>query len=824
MVCYKLFHHRFLAILAVICAVGGIAPQALAEKIIFDMDIIQNRGFDPHLATQFQDGARFPEGESQVSLVLNGRQRGKVDANFDAQGELCVTESLLRQARLRVPFIFSPDNQCVTVTSLWPQGVVTAQPDSNTLTLVLPESAISDRSDYEDWEHGGLGGVLNYNAQYLVSQAPTNHFNFWQIPTEAGFNAGDWIVRSNQIWSRSDNDATRFRHQSAWAERTLYGIKSRLRTGRFTLTGNTLGVGRILGLQLTPETALYKNVGAAAVMGVADSSSVIEIRQSGVLLYSTTVPPGPFILNDFSLLNTHTELQLTQVGSDGNRHQYTIPSGAYLTGASTVMPGIAFGLGRWDQEGYDQHPLVSTLSRGWQILPHFGLQTDFLYSPHYRALGITADLQLGEQSISVNSELMSAASHHGVINTLAVSRPLADNASISLNVSSQSNGFRNFSESMLKNDAGPRNRIQYGPTLNWYNDLLGSFAISWNRSKLSDGSHSDYAQLGWTRRVGKGYLSVTASRNNGGWNNRHQDTIFASWQLPLGEKTSLNTWVNHSGMDTRYGTRFTRRENADVYWNVSAERAHDDGRNSFSAGISQTTPWSQLSGNASYDSDRYRSLSLQSNGSIVLHQQGLLFSPYRTADTFAVVQAGQQKGVKIDTSAGTVRTNSKGYALVPAISSWGVSTLQIDTTSLKKNVDVTNALAEMSVARGAVSDVNFQIVSTRRVLVNVRDTAGQYLPAKLGVYDLASNFITVTSDNGTLFIADAQPDMTLVVEQESGEMCRLTLSNLPAHPSDGPGLYETIDSVCIPPLTTLEDEENDHETDLSATLAGGIDA
>lgn len=795
---YKLFYPLFPVVLAVACVFGGALPAAFAEKVTFDMDIIRDRGFDPNIATQFQDGARFLQGETQVSLLLNGHARGKVLALFDAQGELCVTKTLLRQAGLRTPLIFSPDDNCLTVTSLWPQGEVTAQPDTNTLILILPEDAVSDRSNYDDWEHGGLGGVLNYNAQYLTSQAANSRYSFWQMPTEAGFNVNDWVVRSSQTWSRSDDDATRFRHQSAWAERTLYGMKSRLRTGRFTLSGNGLGVGRILGLQVTPETALYKNVGVAVVTGIADSSSVIEIRQSGVLLHSTTVPPGPFTLNDFSLLNTHTDLQITQVGSDGHQQQYTIPFSAYLTGGSTVTPGIAWGLGRWDQEGYDQHPFVSTLSRGWQVLPRLGVQTDFLYSTHYQALGLTTATQLGEQSVSLNSVLMSGASHHGVMNSLSVSRALGERASVSLSASTQSNGYRDFSESMQKNDNGPRNQTQYGPSVNWYNDLLGSFALSWTRSTVSDGSHSDYAQLGWTRRVGEGYLSVTAGRNNGGLNNRRQDSIFVSWQMPLSKKTTLSSWINHSNADTRYGSRLARRESADTNWNISVEHARDANKNAFSAGVNQITSWSQLNGNASYDSKRYRSLSLQSSGSVVLHEHQLLLSPYRTGDTFAVVKAGQQAGVRIDTSSGTVRTNNRGYAVVPSLSSWGTSTLQIDTTSLKKNVDVTNGWAELSVARGAVRDVNFRIVSTRRVLVSVQDAAGQRLPARMAVYDLEGNFITVTSDNGTIFIPDAQPDMTLIVEQESRGTCRLVLSGLPAQLSEDPGLYETAEAVCQP--------------------------
>lgn len=150
-------------------------------------------------------------------------------------------------------------------------------------------------------------------------------------------------MRSSQVWSASGTNNSRFRHQNAWAEYTLYEMKSRLRAGRFTPTSNGFGIGRIFGVQITPESALYKKTGVAVVTGVADTTSVIEIHQSGILLLSTTVPPGPFTLTDFSLQNTHTELKITQTGSDSSIRQYTIPSGSYLRGGSTIAPGIAWG-------------------------------------------------------------------------------------------------------------------------------------------------------------------------------------------------------------------------------------------------------------------------------------------------------------------------------------------------------------------------------------------------------------------------------------------------------------------------------------------------
>lgn len=773
--------------------------SAQTDDITFDTDLIRRRGFDPHIATQFQKEAQFPEGTNRVSLTLNGRPHGKVTAYFDANGSLCLTTSLLKEAGLRAPETLSllTHSRCLNSAELWPQGEIKLRPDINTLEIVVPENAVSNQADYSDWEHGGTAGMLNYNGQYLTSQAPSNRFSFWQMQTETGFNTNDWIVRSNQNWTRSE-DSLRFQHQSLWAERTLYNLKSRMRTGLFTLNGSTLGVGKILGVQMTPESALFSNTGVAVVSSIADTPSVIEIRQSGVLLYSTTVPSGPFTLSNFSLLDTHTDLQVTQTGSDGAHHQYSIPAAAYMTGGSRVTPGMSWGLGRWEQEGYQQHPVVASFSRGWQIFPRFGVQTDALYSSDYQAIGITGDIPLEAGGMSFSSIAMASGGQHGVMSAVSASASINENTSVSLNTTLRGIRYRDFSETMSKDEGGARNRAQYGPAISWYHELAGSFSLSWTRSEDSDGSHSDYAQLGWTRKAGHGYLSVTASRNNGGMNHRQEDTFYVSWQVPLGEKSSISSWINNRGNDTRYGTRFTRREGRDTSWNVAVDHSRNDDKNAFSAGVNQTTSWSQLSGNASYDSERYRSLSLQGSGSAVLYKYGAMFSPYRIEDTFAVVQAGRREGVIIDTTSGTVRTNRLGYAVVPSLKGWGTSTLQIDTSSLKKNTDVINGIEEISVARGAVREVNFSMVSTRRVLVKARSASGHSIPSRMGVYGDKNQFITVTSDDGTLFIPDARPNMGLVVSVSDDKACRLKLDGLPDRVPEDAGLYEITEATCLP--------------------------
>ena len=319
----KYLYHKCTACFAAVFAFCLTASPSLAEDIIFDIDIIKNRGFDPKIGEQFRNGARFPEGRSEVSLKLNGLPRGRVMAEFNTRGELCITQQFINEAGLSTSAFLLHEDRCTLLTELWPQAELSAEPETNSLILALPETAISDVTNYNDWEHGGFGGVLNYNAQHLRSQTQGSRFSFSQLSTEVGFNFNDWVVRSNQSWSMSDSDDLRFRHQNVWAERTLYNIKSRLKAGRFIPTGNGLGVGRILGLQLTPESALYKST-RRVLVNVRDISGNYVSSRMGVSdakdnFITVTGENGTVFIPD-----ARPEMTLFVEQSDGKRCQFSL--------------------------------------------------------------------------------------------------------------------------------------------------------------------------------------------------------------------------------------------------------------------------------------------------------------------------------------------------------------------------------------------------------------------------------------------------------------------------------------------------------------------
>ncbi|WP_081430863.1 fimbria/pilus outer membrane usher protein [Klebsiella aerogenes] len=785
-----------------------LAMQATyADDIIFDTGALKTQGLDTSLATQFQRGDAFPPGINRVSLKVNGVDRGRHPVWFDKAGRVCPDASLLRQGGLRVP-PGVPDRSgedaateapsCPDLTAVWPQFTVEARPGEGTLALIVPQEALDPDADSAHWQHNGAAAMLNYGTQYMGSQTTGSRMNYWQVQTEAGFNAGDWVVRSNQSLYHF-GDSTQTDYQNAYAQRTFTGLKSTLQVGQIPLTGGLFGIGQVIGFQMTPEQGLYAGAGAAVVTGIADGPSVVEIRQLGVPVFHTTVPAGPFNLSGFSLLNTRSDLTVLLKGTDGSERSFIVPASAYAREGATITPGVSWGVGRYDQQGANKHPLVAVASKGFQLSERTALQGGVLWGGDYQAVSTALNTTfLWRTGVSLQNTFSRAAAHseNGSLTSLTVSQPLGDAFTLNLNGSHQDKGYREFSEAQIREPENiSRNQDQIGGGFTWSQEWLGSVSLSAGRSTQTRGDATTWTQLSWGRQFGRATVNVNASRNESGGGYGREDRLYISLQFPLGESMTMNTTMNHGRDGWRYGSRVDQRLSQDRNWSLSVERDENRRQNSATGTFSSVTRWSNLTGSVSADSDHSRSLSIQTSGSVVAHGHGVTMAPYQVRDTFAIAKVGNKSGVRLETPAGPVWTDNNGFAVIPSLNSWARTGVEVDTRSLGKRADVLNGMQEVSPARGSVSHLRFDMVSTRRVMVSMRGAGGQRLPSGAAVYDAKGEFITVVDEDGNVFLPDARPGMTFSVDTKKNE-CRVTLDRLPEEPAEEAGLYETISGVC----------------------------
>lgn len=765
----------------------------------FDMGVIKSRDLDPSLVALFRQGPHFMPGHSTVALTVNGNERGRFVARFNDNGQLCADVNFFKQAKLKHAFTGSAD-ACADLKELWSHAELSLDPAEGRVKLVVPPEAVAlPGVETGNWTHGGLAGVLNYDTQYMDSIGAAAGVNFFQLGTEAGFNVNDWIVRSRQTLTRLNGVAT-LQHQAAYAQRSFVATQQVFQAGQVSLSNSMFGTGQVIGFQIFPEASLSGNLGGPGVIeGVADIQSVVEVRQSGVLVHTTTVPAGPFRLQGLSLLNTRSDLEVTLTGSNGEKRQFVVPASALLLNGNAIAPGLSFGLGEVEQQGGSASPTIGTVADGWVINPRIVLNAGLLGSTAFRAGAV----RLNSEPANATQLSVQATLSHDVTNNYrgtsviaSLSRNVSERTSVVMNASQQSGGYRELSDALQEEYSDniiSRSLRQYGLGASWSTSSYGSLSLSLSRGTTFEGDNTTFLRGSWSKQFGDVYVGASVEQNSGTPAVNAERRFYLTLNIPFGNR-AIASYMNNTGSSSVAGVRYSDRTSRDRGWSLSSERDLKTRRVLNSAMVDEVTPVTQLSGSLSRASDNYTSWSARATGAVVAHSDGLTLSPYRVGDTFGIARVGKEAGVKVDSSSGTTWTDAAGYAVIPSLAGFKRSNVQVETQSLPKTADITNAWHETEAARGSVSHINFDIVRTRRVLVDVRDSAGGHLPHGASVFDEAGNFVTIVNNREKVFIPDAGVGVRFEVQRSGEKLCSFNLY-LPERPILD-GFYESASAKC----------------------------
>ncbi|MFP2768850.1 fimbria/pilus outer membrane usher protein [Oceanisphaera sp. KMM 10153] len=808
----------------VICSLLATAPavvfaetQAAAAHGGFDIEMLRQRGIDPKLAEYFREAAKFTEGVRLVSLVVNGVKLGRVDARFDSQGRLIFNDNLLAKARLRVPaskFVLGGEGEGegegdprYDFVGAYPQTEVTLRPNQEEIFLVVPQEALlGDAPEAGHFSRGGTAGILNYDLLGMRSSFDGGSQDYLSASTEVGFNMGDWIVRSRQMYTR-DQDSTRFDQLYTYAQRTLPEYKAVVQGGEININSPVFAGAPITGFQFVPETALLNDSSTGAVVdGIAQSQATVEVRQAGVLVYTTLVPEGPFSLTGIPLLNTGTDLDVTVRETDGGERRFVVPAASFRTTVRT-QPGYSFALGKVRDlsDGDGKEPLLATVAGAKNLGAGLTGVAGAMLTEEYQSVGGGADVALRrDTSLSVRN-LYANASEEGMTGTqfsVSVGTRLTEKLSTSVSATQQTPGYRELSDTLLDElDGDPfRGRLQrqYTASLGWSDAMLGGFNLSYSTSRSFDDYASNRLTGSWGRSFRHATVTASVETSMGGSGNGADegDAVYLSVSVPFGSR-SVRAYTSRRGDTLRTGVALTDVVNEQVSYRVAAERTDDGGRsggsNYGSANLSLLPRYAavDLGYARSGTSTTYNG---RISGGVVAHKDGVTLSPYQLQDTFGIVDVGDVSGVKISTPSGPVWTDGAGQAVLPQLHAYRNSRIEVQTASLPRNVDLRNGYQSIEAGRGSVSHLAFDVIQARRVLVTAVDDGNQPLPMGSSVLDTGNNFITSVLDNGTVFLSDADPKQVLKVSLPDDKTCTLTI-DFPEE-SDDEAFYDEAPAVC----------------------------
>nr|WP_181078433.1 MULTISPECIES: fimbria/pilus outer membrane usher protein [Pseudomonas] len=771
------------------------------ERPEFDAKTLLQRGIDPQLASLLLDSPRFAAGRHAVTLHVNGQRRGRVEVSFDQQGTLCFDHALLEAANLVNP---GDGERCNDFLARYPQSLVEPDPATLTVSLVVPTEALRPlRQDVSGYQTGGFAGLLNYDLTGFYNRLGDDASRFGSANTEVGFNAGDWIVRSRQVKTWQDG-LTRSTHLEAYAQRTFASHQAVVQAGQINLYNPVLAGAQITGVQVLTEQALQEQGQGATINGIADSPAQVEVRQNGALIHSTVVPAGPFSLTDVRRLNTRSDVEVTVKESSGGERRFTVP--AAMLGLGLPAPGYSVAAGRVRTIGDARSDNPWVVSAGWTgaVHPQLTLGSGVLTTSDYSAVGLSLGwLPWLDGQIQLSSQVADARdgnSARGVQTDLAWSQRLNEQWSFSAANSWRTAGYRELEETTYGAETSQQRRSRYRDqqslTLGWAHAWLGAFSVGASRSSSFDGNSSSRGLASWGTSVGGVSLSASAEWQMGG-RQQQDNAVYLNVSVPLGASRRVRGWVRNSDGEQRTGLGLNEQVNDQFGYRLSAEHDTRDQQVETTLGVSALPRYSQLDFSYSRSDAERSSYQGGARGGAVLHGGGVTLSPYPVRDTFAVVSVGDMSGIKLNTPSGPVWTDWQGQAVVPQVSAYGRSPVEVHTRSLPRNADINNGLAMISAGRGAVDRVEFGVSLTRRVLLTVSDDRGAPLPRGATVSTATGEFVTLVQDASQVFLPNVLDQTTLWVTTSANKRCELRF-NLPEK-GDPSVYFETASARCHTP-------------------------
>ncbi|MCU6669791.1 fimbrial biogenesis usher protein [Enterobacteriaceae bacterium H4N4] len=765
--------------------------------IEFDRETLKSLGMDPEVAGYFAREARFLPGKRSVSLTINGDAVGSVIATFNESGQLCIDKTFMEQAKIRLPDRYQ--DGCYDYESEYPGTIITLVPAQELIQLVLPHEQLEKQQlDMGDFNSGGTAGLFNYTFLTSRNNYEGGHSDYSQLMLDGGLNINDWLFRSHQLISNSQGKYSSQNSQN-YLQHTLMKWKTTMKAGEVSLNNRLLEGSSIYGIELAPEDALSESAVAVQVTGIASTAQArVEIRQQGILVYSTLVPAGPFTLTDIPLRNSSSDLNVTVQETDGTQRSFVVPATLYARNPGSPA-GYYISAGRVS-DNYARRPWVVSASGGWRIAPSHNASGGILVADGYQGIGLSLDSTLLPRTIltlQANQSVDRSNALQGQKYQLTASTSLPMDMALTASVIKKTLNYRDFTQT-IDGDALDRNKYEYSLGIGWGNALAGTMSATLYETRAYNrDDRARFVSVNWGKSFDNFSLSANWQRqlNNGSSTQKSEDTLYVNISIPLG-RHNINAWSQRKKGQDRYGLTTRGQLTEDTSYSLGTERDAQERQNNVSAGINTNLHYAQLSANASTSGSRRNSYSGTLQGGVVAHGSGVTLSPLAVRETFAIAQLDKPvAGVRLDTPQGPTWTDFSGQAVIPAVDAWKNSRVEISTETLPKNMDIGNGTRMLKQGKGSVGRVHFGVLTQRRVLLNVTLSNGQALPKGVAITDTAGNYLTTSVDDGVIFLNDVEGQKTLIAMLEKGT-CRLTLSLPEVADVAAASFYESAKGVC----------------------------
>lgn len=779
-----------LAVFAALPALAGQSGSKEQELFAFNTTFLQGAPSSIDLQLLLSANNVLP-GNYRVDLYSNEVLVGRRDIDFNrnpATGrvEPCLTLALLQQLgidldKLQVEGKFDPSKpqSCYDLPALIDQASVRYDSARLQLTASVPQVAMKRGvRGYVDpalWDAGVSAAFINYqfNSSRTAGDAETRIVN--NLGLRAGINLGAWRFRNESNLTSSTGSPSTFRSNRSYLQHDVTAIKGQFSAGDIFSDADLFDSVRYRGVKLASDEGMRADSErgyAPIIRGVAQTNATVEIRQNDYILYTASVPPGPFEISDIYPSGSNGDLQITIIEADGRRHVTTqaFSSLPIMVREGQIKYSVSAGRYNSNADGMaTPNILSSTLAYGInsQLTGIIGVQA----SDNYKALSLGAakNTLLGAVSLDVthsNSRTQGQTTQGNSVRALYAKTFTGTDTSFTLAAYRYSTeGFRTLTDHIqdLSTDSKQRSsnaktRTDLTINQNMGRDReLGSLYVNASDQRYWNRSGSQSYSAGYSNNWGNATFNVgiTHTRDMGSrYSSPNSDTqLNLSVSFPLGSRARaphafVTTSTQKSGDSTQVGVNGYLSETSDTFYSVQGGNSSSGGNN---ASVNLNTRTSVADINLGYSQGRgYDSQNLNVSGSVVAHEGGINLGQ-TVAETFALAQVPGVKGAKISSYSG-VETGRNGYAIIPSAQPYRVNWISLDTRELGGDIEIDNATQQMVPRRGAVVVARYTGKSGRRVQFELIDEQGSSIPFGASLEDERGKQLAISDPTGKALV------------------------------------------------------------------------
>lgn len=791
----------------------------------FNIDVLDAEDIQNIDMSQFSIAGYVPPGDYVLTVFVNGQRLGAprditvLEQKTQTQA-ICIPADLLDSIGLKESVkpkvTVYPNSQCLDLSVLKGMQTVIDLPTLS-LKITIPQLWMEYRDPYWTppalWEEGINGAFLDYSANVSITEEKEgDKRTYLSTNGTAGINLGVWRFRGDysaiyqkKRGGRQSQEIHDFDFSRLYGFTSLKKLASILTIGENYFYSDVFESWQYSGISLESDDRMLppKLVGyAPEITGVADTNATVIVRSQNRVLLETTVPPGPFRIQTLDS-GVRGILDITIREENGEEKKFSISTASlpYLTRPGRLIYKLVMGKTRYDGHHLTGKPVFSGefsygLSNAWSLYGGTQFNRDYQAT----AIGIGRDLfSFGALSLDITQSFarftdkkIKGRSYR--LNYAKSFDALRTDITFA-GYRFATRDYRTLTQFMDQRRTGydirsPKENYQI-----YINKYFDNFNISLNYQYSTYWQDKPQTQYGLyastnisipmlSQQNANISLSATRTERDSGY---QDDAINLYLTIPLykGHSISFSESYSRIGKSNQYSHRasysgYSDRDNYSL--NVGYSHGEEiDSQSSISGYYSRDFSQANLSANASYVPQQYRSVGASINSGITATTQGIALHRSANGDTRLMIETPGVGDVPLDS--GVIKTNHFGLAVIPNVNSYRKSTVSINTSQLPENIETLESTTDITLTKGAIGYRSLSVMKGEKLFAIISLNDGKKPPFGASVRNADNRELGIVGEDGVTWLVGISSKEKLSVYWAGKKQCELSLPEDLASPT-----------------------------------------